>query len=55
MKTISDVANAPIAITNSSAANVTMRPVRSSPSATASSLDAPLSCASLIRVSRKTP
>ena len=55
MKMICEVANAPIAITNSSAANVTMRPVRSSPSATASSLDAPASCASLMRVSRKTP
>ena len=37
MKMICEVAKAPIAITNSSAAKVTMRPVRSSPSATASS------------------
>ena len=55
MKTICEVANAPIAIANSSAAEVTMRPVRSSPTATASRSDAPASRASLIRVSRKTP
>ena len=36
MKTICEVAKAPIATQNSSAAAVTMRPVRSSPSATAS-------------------
>ena len=55
MKMICEVAKAPIAITNSSAAKVTMRPVRSSPSATASSLGAPASWASLMRVSRNTP
>ena len=53
MKTICEVANAPIAITNSSAANVTMRPVRCSPSATASSLGAPLSCTSLMRAEQE--
>ena len=55
MKTICDVANAPSATTSSSAAAVTMRPVRWRPSATASSFVAPASRASLMRVSRKTP
>ena len=41
MKTRSEVTKAPIAIENSSAAAVTIRPVRSSPIATASRLDAP--------------
>ena len=41
MKMISDVANAPIAMQNRIAAAVTMRPVRSSPIATASSSAAP--------------
>ena len=54
MKMICEVAKAPIAIAKSSAAAVTMRPVRSSPIATASESDAPASRASLIRESRKT-
>lgn len=54
MSTIEDVANAPIATANSSAAAVTIRPVRSSPIATPSELDAPASRASLIRKSRNT-
>ena len=40
---------------NSSAAAVTIRPVRSSPIATDSESEAPASRASLIRESRKTP
>ena len=55
MNTIWEVANAPTATANSRAALVTMRPVRSSPSATASEFGAPASCASLIRASRNTP
>ena len=55
MKMISEVAKAPIAIENSSAAAVTIRPVRSSPIATDSRSAAPASRASLIRESRKTP
>ena len=55
MKITSDVANAPIATQNSSAAAVTIRPVRSRPIATASRFDAPLSYASLMRDSRNTP
>ena len=43
MKTICDVAKAPIAIAKSSAAAVTMRPVRSRPIATESRFDAPAS------------
>ena len=54
MKTSFEVANAPIATANSSAAAVMIRPVRSSPIATARSLGMPLSRASLIRESRKT-
>ncbi len=49
MKMISDVTKAPIATANSSAAAVTIRPVRSSPIATASESLAPPSLASLIR------
>ena len=55
MNTSLDVANAPIATANRTAAAVTIRPVRSSPIATASESDAPRSRASLIRESRKTP
>ncbi len=55
MKMISEVAKAPIAIENSSAAAVTMRPVRSRPIATPRESSAPASRASLIRESRKTP
>ena len=55
MKIICEVTKAPIAIENSSAAAVTIRPVRSSPIATASLFEAPPSWASLIRESRKTP
>ena len=55
MKTISDVANAPSAIEKSRAADVTIRPVRSRPTATASVFESPPSCASLMRVSRNTP
>ena len=55
MKIISDVTNAPIAMQNRIAAAVTIRPVRCSPTATASSLGSPPSRASLIRVSRNTP
>ena len=55
MNTTCDVANAPMATQNNSAANVTMRPVRSSPIATASRSPAPASRASLMRVSRNTP
>src|SRR4029077_17295506 len=55
MKMICEVAKAPIAIANSSAAAVTIRPVRSRPTATASELGVPESWASLIRESRKTP
>ena len=54
MKMICEVAKAPIATANSSAAAVTIRPVRSSPIATHSESEAPLSRASLIRESRKT-
>ena len=54
MKTISEVAKAPIAIAKSSAAAVTIRPVRSRPIATHSESEAPPSRASLIRESRKT-
>ena len=55
MKTIREVAKAPIATQNRSAAAVTIRPVRSSPIATASEFGAPRSRASLIRDSRNTP
>src|SRR5438093_13530319 len=55
MKTICEVAKAPIAIANKSAAAVTIRPVRSRPIATDSLSPAPASRASLIRESRKTP
>ena len=55
MKTIREVAKAPIATQKSSIAAVTIRPVRSTPSATASRLVSPASRASLIRESRKTP
>ena len=55
MKMISEVTKAPIAMENSIAAAVTIRPVRSSPIATASRCGAPASRASLIRESRKTP
>ena len=55
MKMISEVANAPIAMLNSSAAAVTIRPVRSRPMATDSESEAPASRASLIRDSRNTP
>jgi len=41
MNTISDTANAPIATANNTAAEVTRRPVRSRPIATASELLAP--------------
>ncbi len=54
MKRICEVAKAPIATANSSAAAVTIRPVRSSPIATHSDSEAPPSRASLIRESRKT-
>ena len=50
-----EVANAPTAMQKSSAAAVTIRPVRSRPIATASRFGRPASHASLIRVSRKTP
>jgi hypothetical protein len=55
MKTSFEVTKAPIATENRSAAAVTIRPVRSSPIATAWSLGTPPSCASLIRESRRTP
>ncbi len=55
MKMISEVANAPMAMLNSRAAAVTMRPVRSRPMATDSESDAPASLASLMRDSRNTP
>jgi hypothetical protein len=55
MKMICEVANAPIAITNSSAANVTMRPGPLEPERDRLLVGAPLSCASLMRVSRNTP
>jgi len=55
MNTSLEVANAPIATANRTAAAVTIRPVRSSPTATASESERPLSRASLIRESRKTP
>src|SRR5262249_45160187 len=55
MKISFEVVNAPIATANSSAAAVTIRPVRSSPIATASRSPAPASRASLIRDSRNTP
>src|ERR1700694_1563279 len=55
MKMIWDVANAPMATQNKSAAAVMIRPVRWSPVATASLFGTPASWASLIRVSRKTP
>jgi hypothetical protein len=54
MKMIFEVAKANIATAKSSAAAVTIRPVRSSPIATESESEAPLSRASLIRESRKT-
>ena len=54
MKMICEVAKANIATAKSSAAAVTIRPVRSSPIATHSVSEAPLSRASLIRESRKT-
>jgi hypothetical protein len=54
MKMICEVAKAPIAMAKSSAAAVTMRPVRSRPMATASESEAPRSRDSLIRESRKT-
>ncbi len=53
--TIDEVANAPTATQKRSAAEVTTRPVRSSPSATASRFSRPASWASLIRERRKTP
>src|SRR5262249_50424285 len=49
-----DVANEPIATQKSRAAAVTMRPVRSSPAATAAVLDSPRACGSWMRESRKT-
>ena len=55
MKMICEVAKAPIATLKSSAAAVTIRPVRSSPIATDSESEAPVSRASLIRASRNTP
>ena len=55
MKTICEVANAPMATQNSTAAAVTILPVRCSPSATASRSEAPRSRASLMRDSRNTP
>ncbi len=55
MKMISEVANAPMATQNSSAAAVTIRPVRWRPRATASWSGAPASRASLIRDRRNTP
>ena len=55
MKMISEVTKAPIAIANSSAAAVMIRPVRSIPIATLSRSPAPESRASLIRARRKTP
>ena len=55
MKMICEVANAPIAMLNSTAAAVTIRPVRSRPTATASRFGRPLSRASLMRDSRNTP
>ena len=55
MKMISEVAKAASATVSSSAAAVTSRPVRCRPSATASSLLAPPSRASLMRVIRNTP
>ena len=48
------LSSAPIATQNSSAAAVTMRPVRSIPSAIASRLGRPSSCASLMRASTNT-
>ena len=54
MKMTEEVAKAPIATQNSTAAWVTIRPVRSRPTATESLLEWPLSCASLIRVSKNT-
>ena len=51
---ICEVAKAPMATANSSAAAVTMRPVRCRPIATDSRSPAPASCASLIRESRNT-
>ena len=53
MNEIPEVANVPIATQNRSAAAVTTRPVRSSPSATASRFSSPRSRASLIREKRK--
>ena len=53
--TTPDVANAPTAMQKSSAAAVTIRPVRSRPTATASRFGRPPSQPSLIRVSRNTP
>ena len=54
MKMIFEVANAPIATANRRAAAVTILPVRSSPIATDSESEAPLSRASLMRERRKT-
>ena len=54
MNAISEVEKAPTAIEKSSAAAVTIRPVRSSPAATASVLLMPESRASLMRVRRNT-
>ena len=53
MKTICEVAKAPIPMQISTAAIVTTRPVRSRPSATASRFEAPASRASLIRVEQE--
>ncbi len=55
MNTSFEVAKAPMATANSSAAAVTIRPVRSRPIATAAESEAPASRASLIRESRNTP
>ena len=52
---IDAVTKQPMAIIISAAANVTIRPVRCSPSATASSFGSPASWSSLMRPSRNTP
>ena len=54
IRVIWEVAKAPIAMANSRAAAVTMRPVRWRPTATASLVSAPASWASLMRESRNT-
>jgi hypothetical protein len=54
MKLTRPVANERKTTAMSTAAAVTIRPVRSSPTATAVSLSAPLSCSSLMRESRNT-